>query len=46
MRLVKESVLKVWHERKAAVTTGLADMEPRVKAIRQLDEAFIFVRTH
>jgi len=46
MRLLKASVLNVWSERKAAVQGELADVERKVKTIRQkldrLDEAFIF----
>jgi hypothetical protein len=49
MRLIKESVLRVWHERKAAVKNDAAERERRVKAIEQkldrLDEAFIFAKT-
>jgi hypothetical protein len=49
MRLIKESVLRVWHERKAAVRNDAAVQERRVKAIEQkldrLDEAFIFAKT-
>jgi site-specific DNA recombinase len=49
MRLIKESVLRVWHERKAAIKNDTADQERRVKAIHQkldrLDEAFIFAKT-
>jgi site-specific DNA recombinase len=49
MRLIKESVLRVWHERKAAIKSDTADQERRVKAIHQkldrLDEAFIFAKT-
>jgi hypothetical protein len=45
----KESVLRVWHERKAAVKNDAAEQERRVKAIEQkldrLDEAFIFAKT-
>ena len=40
MRLIKESVLRVWHERKAAVKNDAAEQERRVKAIEQkLDPA-------
>jgi hypothetical protein len=49
MRLIKESVLRIWHERKAAVKNHAAEQERRVKAIEQkldrLDEAFIFAKT-
>jgi site-specific DNA recombinase len=49
MRLIKESVLRVWHERKAAIKNDTADQERRVKAIHQkldwLDEAFILAKT-
>ena len=49
MRLIKESVLRVWHERKAVVKNDAAEQERRVKAIEQkldrLDEAFIFAKT-
>ena len=48
MRLLKESVLCVWHERKAAVRGDLDDVERKVKTIQQkldrLDESFIFAR--
>jgi hypothetical protein len=46
MRLLKESVLRVWHERKAVVKTEVAGAEQRAKAIQQkldrLDDAFIY----
>jgi hypothetical protein len=48
MRLLKESILTVWHERKSAVRHELEDVERKAKAIQQkldrLDEAFIFAR--
>jgi hypothetical protein len=47
--LIKESVLRVWQERKAAVKNDAVEIERRVKAIQQkldrLDEAFIFAKT-
>jgi hypothetical protein len=46
MRLLKESVLRVWHDRKASVKNEVASAEHRAKAIRQkldrLDDAFIY----
>jgi len=46
MRLLKESVLRVWHERKASVKNEVASAEQRGKAIQQkldrLDDAFIY----
>ena len=46
MRLLKESVLRVWHDRKAVVKTEVAGAEHRAKAIQQkldrLDDAFIY----
>jgi hypothetical protein len=46
MRLRKESVLRVWHERKASVKNEVASAEHRAKAIQQkldpLDDAFIY----
>jgi hypothetical protein len=46
MRLLKESVLRVWQERKAAVKTEVDDVERKAKTIQQnldrLDDAFIF----
>lgn len=46
MRLLKESVLRVWHDRKALVKDEVASAEHRTKAIQQkldrLDEAFIY----
>ena len=46
MRLLKESVLRVWHERKASVRNEVASAEHRAKAIQQkldrLDDAFIY----
>jgi hypothetical protein len=48
MRLLKESLLRVWQERKGAVRGELEDVERKVKAIQQkldrLDDAFIFAR--
>lgn len=48
MRLLKESVLRVWHQHKASVRGELDDVERKAKALRQkldrLDEAFIFAR--
>jgi hypothetical protein len=49
MRLIKESVLRVWQERKAAIRQDAVDIERSVKAIQQrldrLDEAFIFAKS-
>ena len=46
MRLLKESVLRVWHDRKATVKNEVASAEHRAKAIQQkldrLDDAFIY----
>ena len=46
MRLLKESVLRVWHDRKASVKSEVASAEQRAKAIQQkldrLDDAFIY----
>ena len=46
MRLLKESVLRVWHDRKASVKNEVANAEHRTKAIQQkldrLDDAFIY----
>ena len=46
MRLLKESVLRVWHDRKASVKNEVASAEHRAKAIQQkldrLDDAFIY----
>jgi hypothetical protein len=46
MRLLKESVLRVWHDRKASVKEEVASAEHRTKAIQQkldrLDDAFIY----
>jgi len=48
MRLLKESVLRVWEERKAAVHAELEDVERKARTIHQkldrLDETFIFAR--
>ena len=48
MRLLKESVLRVWQERKAAVHGELEDVERKARTIHQkldrLDETFIFAR--
>ena len=49
MRLLKESVLHVWQDRKASVKNEVASAEQRAKAIQQkldrLDDAFIFERS-
>lgn len=49
MRLIKESILRAWHEQKAAVRQAASDIERHVKAIQQrldrLDEAFIFAKS-
>jgi site-specific DNA recombinase len=49
MRLLKESVLRVWQERKAELKTEVDDVERKAKAIQQkldrLDDAFIFARS-
>jgi hypothetical protein len=49
MRLVKESVLRIWLARKAEVTAYTADLERRRKSIEQkldrLDQAFLFAQT-
>ncbi len=46
MRLLKESVLRVWHDRKASVKEEVASADHRTKAIQQkldrLDDAFIY----
>jgi len=46
---IRESVLRVWQERKAEVKTEVDDVERRAKAIQQkldrLDDAFIFARS-
>ena len=46
MRLLKESVLRVWHDRKASVKNQMANAERRAKTIQQkldrLDDAFIY----
>jgi hypothetical protein len=46
MRLLKESVLRVWHDRKASVKNEVASAEHRAKAIEQkldrLNDAFIY----
>ena len=46
MRLLKESVLRVWHDRKASVKSEVANAEHRTKAIQQkldrLDDAFLY----
>ena len=48
MRLVKDLVLRAWHERKAVVGRDAADAERNGKMIQQkldrLDEAFIFAK--
>jgi hypothetical protein len=49
MRLLKESVLRIWKARKAAVRDELASAERAAKAIQdkldRLDEAFLFERS-
>ncbi len=44
--VLKEIVLRVWHDRKATVKNEVASAEHRAKAIRQkldrLDDAFIY----
>jgi len=49
MRLLKESVLQIWKERKAAVSEEIASAERTAKAIQdklnRLDEAFLFDRS-
>ncbi len=49
MRLLKESVLRIWKARKAAVREELASAERAAKAIQgkldRLDEAFLFERS-
>ena len=46
MRLLKESVLRVWHDRKASVKNEVVSAEHRAKAIEQkldrLNDAFIY----
>jgi len=46
MRLLKESVLRVWHDRKASVKNEVASAERRAKVIQQkldrLDDAFLY----
>jgi hypothetical protein len=46
MRLLKESVLRVWHDREASVKNEVMSAEHRAKAIQQkldrLDDAFIY----
>ena len=46
MRLLKEYVLRVWHDRKASVKNEVASAEQQAKAIHQkldrLDDAFIY----
>ena len=48
MRLVKDLVLRAWHERKAVVGRDAADAERNAKTIQQkldrLDEAFIYAK--
>jgi hypothetical protein len=49
MRLLKESVLRVWHDRKASIKNEVASAEQRAKTIQQkldrLDDAFIYQET-
>jgi len=49
MRLVKESVLSIWRERKTQAHEQVCNVERRVKAIQRklsrLDKAFVFDRT-
>ncbi|HJZ71226.1 MAG TPA: hypothetical protein VKE51_05765 [Vicinamibacterales bacterium] len=49
MRLLKESVLRIWTARKAAVHEEIAAAERAAKAIQEkldrLDEAFLFERS-
>jgi site-specific DNA recombinase len=49
MRLLKDTVLQVWRERKAAVRAEVVEVERKVAAIRkrldQLDDAFLFAKT-
>jgi hypothetical protein len=49
MRLLKESVLRIWKARKAAIREELANAERAAKAIQdkldRLDEAFLFERS-
>ena len=49
MRLLKESVVQIWKERKAAVREEIANAERTAKAIQdkldRLDEAFLFERS-
>jgi len=48
MRLVKDLVLRAWHERRAVVGRDAADAERNAKTIQQkldrLDEAFIYAK--
>ncbi|OLC74492.1 MAG: hypothetical protein AUH72_21695 [Acidobacteria bacterium 13_1_40CM_4_65_8] len=48
MRLVKDLVLRAWHERKAVVGRDAADAERNAKTIQQkldrLDEAFVYAK--
>src|SRR6267143_109559 len=48
MRLVKDLVLRAWHEREAVVGRDAVDAERKAKAIQQkldrLDEAFIYAK--
>ena len=48
MRLVKDLILRAWHERKALVGRDAADAERNAKTIQQkldrLDEAFIYAK--
>src|SRR4029453_15973500 len=49
MRVIKDSVLRVWEARKAAVRDEVANAERAVKVVEdklnRLDEAFLFERT-
>jgi DNA invertase Pin-like site-specific DNA recombinase len=49
MRVIKDVVLQVWRDRKAAVSAELAEVERTVVSIRkkldQLDDAFLFAKT-
>jgi site-specific DNA recombinase len=46
MRLLKESVLRLWHDRRSSVKSEVASAEHRTKAIQQkldrLDDAFLY----
>jgi site-specific DNA recombinase len=49
MRLLKDTVLRAWQERKATVRAEVVEVERKVAAIRkrldQLDDAFLFAKT-